>query len=245
MRSKKISLGLAGVAVAAVLAGGAARAQGDEWTFSGTFYLFASDTTTRIGPVETELSFSDALENLDLAFMGAVEASNGTWSLIADYMYTDLTFRGGSPVQGFTGSETSVTTQILTGYAAYRVFTYGTTNVDIGGGLRWFDTSTEIALTGGPVMTPRSLKDNWVDPLLMVRAQTRFGDRWVGAILADYGGFFSDSETSQLTLNVGYELTDRWTLRAGYRYIDVEQTISGVDYSFTQSGPVLGASYRF
>ncbi|WP_282022447.1 hypothetical protein [Ruegeria faecimaris] len=36
--------------------------------------------------------FGDALENLDFAYMGAFAASNGKWSFLTDYMYTDLSF---------------------------------------------------------------------------------------------------------------------------------------------------------
>ena len=235
-------------AVAALLGmgGQTALAQESDWTFQGTFYLFGSDTTTEIGPIDVDLSFSDALDNLDFAFMGAISASNGTWSFILDAMYTDLTFDGPAPGSGlvFTGTETSVTTTILSAYAAYRVYDTGTTQVDLGGGFRYYDTDTEIRLLGGPPAT-RSAADDWIDPLLMVRAQTRLADRWIGALAADYGGIESNRETSQITIDVGYELTDRWTLRGGYRYIDIQNELSGQDYRFTQSGPVFGASYRF
>lgn len=207
--------------VAALMAAPAVQAH--DWAYTGTVYLFASDTTTEIGPVETELSFADALENLDFAFMGAFEASNGTWSLITDYMRTDLSFSDGSPLAGFTGSEATVTTNILTDYVAYRVFTDGTTNIDVGAGIRWFETDAEIVLTGGSATPSQSLGDNWIDPLVMVRGQTCLGDRWVAGAILDYGGFSSDRDTVQLTVNVGYKISDRWTIRGGYRYLDVNR----------------------
>ena len=46
-----------------------------EWKYAATIYLFTPETTTAIGGVETTLSFSDALDNLDFAFMGAFEAT--------------------------------------------------------------------------------------------------------------------------------------------------------------------------
>ena len=224
-----------------------AAAQAEDWSYSGTFYLFAADTTARIGGVESELSFSDALENLDLALMGAVAATNGTWSMIVDAMYTDLSFSGPPPGGGgggFTGTETRDTTFTITAYAAYEVYEAGDTTIDLGGGLRWFDTDTSITLTG-PSPVTRSLADDWIDPVLMARVQTRFADRWVGTLIADYGGIESNRETSQLIATVGYELTDRWILRGGYRYFDVNNRIDGVDYGFKQSGPVFGATFNF
>ena len=41
------------------------------------------------GTIDTTLSFSDALENLDFAFMGVVEASKARWTLLGDFAQTN------------------------------------------------------------------------------------------------------------------------------------------------------------
>ena len=70
----------------------ASWAQLSDWSYSATIYLFTPDTEvsqeTALGTVDGTLSFSDALKNLDLAFMGTFTATNGRWSLLADYNYT-------------------------------------------------------------------------------------------------------------------------------------------------------------
>ncbi|MFA3918786.1 hypothetical protein [Ruegeria hyattellae] len=103
----------------ALCCGSAVVAQDTGWRFHGSFYIYGADTDTTIGSLESELGFSDAFDNLDLAFMGTVEARNGRWSLIADYMRTDLSFEGDTPGPVFSGAETSLKTQFFSGYAAY------------------------------------------------------------------------------------------------------------------------------
>ncbi|MEM6481164.1 MAG: porin family protein [Pseudomonadota bacterium] len=230
---------------AIALYGASAIAQEKQWKFSTTVYLFAADTTTGIGDTRTSLSFSDAVDNLDFAFSGSLAATNGKLSLIADYTYTGLTYSGGVSGPIGTTARTTLTTQFLTGYAAYRVFEVGQTSVDVGGGFRWFETDTQVSIDRPSGTSQRNLGGNWIDPLIMLRGTTNFSDKWAGSLTADYGGLFSDRETSQVTISINYELSDQWLLRAGYRYIDVSNRLSGEDYSFQQSGPVLGVSVRF
>ncbi|MCA0930386.1 porin family protein [Ruegeria profundi] len=222
-----------------------ANAQDGRWTYAASIYLFAAETTTQIGSVESKLSFSDALENLDMAFMGAFEASNDQWSFGLDYMYTNLGFTGDTPGNVFSSAETSLKTQILTGFVAYRVLENQNASVDVAGGFRYFDTETELNLVGGPPVPSVTASEDWIDPIIGVRANMRFSDRWSGTAFLDYGGFDGDSETWQVLLSADYALNENWDLRFGYRYLDVENTISGTDFSFEQSGPIFGATYRF
>jgi len=58
-----------------------ALAQESKWTYTLSFNLWLSDTAvstdTPFGVVDAELSFSDAIQDLDFAFMGTAEARNG------------------------------------------------------------------------------------------------------------------------------------------------------------------------
>ncbi len=234
------------VTTATLLGGSAAVAQDSGWSFFGSFYIYGADTDTTIGPLESELSFSDALENLDLALMGTFEARKGRWSLIADYMLTDLSFDGETPGQVFSGAETSLKTQFFTGYAAYTAYQDQSVAVDVGGGFRWFDTSSTITLVGGPTPAPSSsMSDDWFTPLIAARIRYQINDRWSAVALADYGGFRSDRETAQFLATVGYAISPSWNLRAGYRYIMVDNDEGQNRFKLSQSGPVVGVTYSF
>jgi len=234
----------------AVASANVAEAQDRAWEYNASIYLFGAQTKTStdtaLGPVRAELSFSDALENLDVAFMGAFEASNKKWSFIGDYMLTDPSFRESAPGPALSSAKASVETQIFSGYALYRVHQTSTASLDLGGGLRWFSTDTDIRLTGG---AGNGLSfgpdDSWFDPIVAARFNVSFSDRWSGAALIDYGGFESSDDTWQVLLTLGFAINEHWLLRGGYRHIEVDGEVDGADYAFEQSGPVIGATYRF
>ncbi|WP_253285072.1 hypothetical protein [Ruegeria sp. HKCCD6119] len=96
-----------------------AAAQQSDWSYEATIYLFMPETETSLstpmGTLDGTLSFSDALENLDFAFMGAFSATDGRWLILADYNYTDLSFSNSTPGPASSGLETSFTTQYLSG----------------------------------------------------------------------------------------------------------------------------------
>lgn len=236
---------------ATLLVAGPAFAQGSGWNYAASIYLFTPETTVgtttpRGRPVEGTLSFSDALSNLDFAFMGAFEASNGRWSFLADYMLNDLSFGNSTPGGIFSGVNTTFKTQILTGLAAYRVFETSTVQLDLAGGFRWFDTKASVtALPGLLPGSTTAIREDWIDPVVGARVRFDMSDRWAGTVYADYGGFSSSSETWQMLLTADYAINDSWKLRVGYRYLSIDHAVNGNDFSFKQSGPIFGATYRF
>ncbi len=224
--------------------------QQNDWNFAASLYLFAPETTvgatTPFGPVEGELSFSDAISNLDFAFMGTFEARNARWGFIADYMLNDLSFESDTPRSAFSGLNTEFKTQILNGYVTYRAYASPGVQLDFAAGFRWFDMETKFTLQSGRLPERKTtVQDDWVDPVVGARIGFKISERWSGTVFADYGGFSSGSETWQTLLTANYALNDRWDLRAGYRYLSVDHDIGGIDFSFTQSGPLFGATYRF
>lgn len=245
---KLIAKGVGGFFAVSLLASPVIAQQSD-WEFEGTIYLFTAETTTSITTpartVEGQLSFSDALSNLDFAFMGAFGASNGRWTIMMDYMYTDLSFGNPPPGPVFASVDTSLKTQILNGYVAYRVYEQPSVQFDLAAGFRWFDTKTTITLHPTPPGGSNTTDENWIDPVMGFRARFKLSDRWAATTFFDYGGFQSGDETWQALLTADYTINDNWVLRGGYRYITVDHTIGADEFSFTQSGPIFGATYRF
>ena len=221
-------------------------AQDSDWNFAASIYLFGAETDIGVGGLEGTLSFSDALSNMDMAFMGSFEANNGRWGFLADYMLTDLSFGNDTPGPAFSGLNTAMKTQIFNGYVAYRVYQAPTVNLDIAAGFRWFSTKTDMTLLPG-LSSGRttSVNENWVDPVIGVRTHFQMTEKWSGTIFADYGGFSSDSETWQVLLTANYNINENWVARIGYRQISVDHDIDGSPFSFDQSGPIFGATYRF
>ncbi|WP_233270290.1 porin family protein [Chachezhania sediminis] len=221
-----------------------ALAQSD-WNYAVSFYAFAPETTTTIRSRTAKLSFSDALENLDFAYMGYASASNGTWSFFGDYVYTDLQYTAAVGARG--GLKAVNKTQYLSGYAAYRIYRAPRAYVDLAGGFRWFktDTSLQPQFDGQSVGRKLEAVDDWIDPVVGLRAHVNLTEKWSMMALADYGGFTSDSTTWQVTANVGYAFNDNWMAWLGYREVSFDHTLNGQPFKYEQSGPLFGVTYKF
>lgn len=239
-----------GCAIALVLMAAPASAQDSPWTYDLSFNLWLSDTSvsadTPFGIVDAELSFSDAVQDLDFAFMGTFEARNGPWAVITDLLYFNLTADAPTPV-GTLFSEVSVGSKItvLSGYVAYRVHEESNVAVDLGVGLRGFFTDLDTTFVGANAPTESfGQNKDWVDPILAARLRMAFNEDWFGTLMLDAGGT-GDSNTWQALATVGYRLNDKWALQGGYRYLQAEWDTDLGQSSLEFSGPILGLTYRF
>jgi opacity protein-like surface antigen len=246
MRSTSAVLsGLAGL----VLATGSAQAQQSDWQYEGSVYLFMPKTTatasTPLGTLSGSLSFRDNLSNLDGAFMASLGASNGRWSFTLDYMLTDLSMSNPLPGPVLTGVNFSVRTQIVSGYAAYRIVDVQSLDLDLAAGFRWFDVDATLSAVPAPPGLSVALQDNWITPVVGMRAQVRFSDDWTGTAFVDYGGFRNDDNTWQVLLSADSALNENWLIRAGYRHLEFDHAAGPRSLSVRQSGPIVGVTYRF
>jgi opacity protein-like surface antigen len=239
------------LATVCALVASAASAQDTDWRYSLTAYLWTTKTgvsaeTPTGQTVDAELSFSDALDDLDFAFMGAFEARKGKLSLFTDGMYFKLSPTNDTP--GPLSDQVTVRTQmtVISGYAAYRVYEEQGVAVDLAGGFRWANLDSDVKVAGGALDgTEFNSSDDWVDPVVGVRLTTQLSEKVSASLFADYGGFSGDSTTWQAALSVAYALNENWSLRGGYRYMEFDREIDGRDFSMDQSGLLLGATYSF
>ena len=240
----------AGCAAALALTALPAAAQQGNWDYSGTFYLWVSDTTlttdTPSGEVEATLSFSDALKDLTFAFMGTVEARNGPWGIITDLQYLSLSSDGDTPV-GLEYSKVEADTKmtVLSGYLAYRVVEDPVVAFDLGAGFRAFWSEVDTTLVGAAAPTETfTNSDTYVIPVVAARLVFGFSENWTGTLFADLGSN-GDEDTGQALATLGYQLNDNWSLLGGYRYMNTQYDTSNGQTSMELYGPVIGAVYRF
>jgi hypothetical protein len=60
------------------------------------------------------------------------------------------------------------------------------------------------------------------------------------------GGFGTSSDkVLDVMAGLGYEISDRTSLFAGYRVMDVDYSKDGFVYDVNQHGPILGGVFRF
>ena len=129
-----------------------ALAQDSGWSFALSPYAWTPGLTSSVetawGTVEVEKSISDVLSDLDLAFMGAFEARNGRWSLIADLFYANLSQGRPTPLGIlFSRAEIDTEAKLLSGYAGYRVLEGGPVAVDLIGATMGMADAQGIRMT--------------------------------------------------------------------------------------------------
>ena len=245
-RAKRLAVSLL------VLLAAPVAAQDSGWSFALSPYLWApgieSSIETRFGTVGVDMSTSDVLSDLDLAFMGAFEARKGKWGLIADLFYADLSQTRATPLGVlFSRARVETTAKALSGYVAYRVSESERLSIDALAGLRVTYLEVDLSLSPGALPGQRvGVSETWVDPVIGGRARVALGGNWFATALADVGGSGGDSDlTWQVFASVGYQFDPRWSVLGGWRWFSIEHELEGLDVETDFSGPLLGLTVRF
>jgi len=232
-----------------------------DWNYRVVPYLWMyginGDATIKGVDAEVDVSFSEALENLDFAGMIHLEAHNGTWGAYLNPIYGKLSAEGeAGPID--LDVETELT--IIEFGGLYRVGEWAIGSgpnrdirVDIElGGRYWSlenELDAEIALGIGPgFATSVKQDDDWIDLIGGVRAQALLTEKTSFLLKGNIGGLGSDF-TWNLTALGGYQFTDLFALWAGYRLLDVDyEDGSGTDQFALDAqlgGPLVGFDFRF
>jgi hypothetical protein len=237
-----------------LLAAVPAHAQSSDWTYRATLYGWLAGLSSSIetprGTVSTDLSFSDILDNLDMAVFATFEAQSGDLSFIADLAYTDLGSSRDFPLgQVFSTADIDSTMTIFAGYAAYQVFEGPTGSVDLASGFRAYDLDLDVDIEGAAAPSfAFSRSQSWFDAVVGIRGTAALNDRWSVRGFADVGGF-GIGDSSDLSWQVAgilsYRINDRWSTEIAYRYLSVDKELNGRDTTLEISGPAIGISARF
>jgi hypothetical protein len=236
----------------AVLVAGQAAAQDPGWTVQGSLYGWvpglSATVTTPFGDFESEADGSGALSALDMAFMGTIEARKGRWGFIGDLLYADLSNETDAPFgRRFEEAALETTTTAFSGYAVYRAYQSDSAIVDAGAGFRVFDLGLDLGLRSADSRPDygASESETWAVPLVAVRLILPLTESWFATAFADGGMTSSDTSTWQVFASVGYRFNERWSTQIGWRYMDIEKELGGLDTSLGLSGPLIGVSARF
>ncbi len=91
-----------------------------------------------------------------------------------------------------------------------------------------------------------SANKDWLDPILGVRAQWNFNDKWFLAGKSDIGGFGVGSDLDwTIQATVGYHFTPNVSAELGYRYLHTDYSDGAFTYDLAQAGIYTGLNFRF
>jgi len=232
----------------------------DQWEYEATIYLWTPDIhITSQSNTDTDVSFNQIYQNLDMAAMGTIGARKGKWSLLLDTVYMDLSGSdGGSHSVRDINTiltfdvDASVTTSVTTLTGGYNVFDEDGTRFDLIAGARylWVDVDLKVKgkLTGDDLPDDArklnaSGSDDALDAIVGGRGQYGFNESWYLPYYLDFGGGQSKL-TYQAMAGVGYKFG--WgDVTAAYRYLGYKFGSDYVIKDLTIDGPVFGATFRF
>ncbi|CAG36991.1 conserved hypothetical protein [Desulfotalea psychrophila LSv54] len=227
----------------------------DQWIFHLTPYSWLAGqrgtvaTLPELPPADIDIDFyDDVLDNLNGALMLVGEVRQGRVGVVLDISYIDI--ESEEPLSSSYFSQVSSTTKtwMVSTAAFYRLFEADKEFLDLLAGIRYWSVESGLTLTGG-THGPKcfSNREEWVDPILGLKGLTVLGDSnffLIGNFLI--GGFGVESDFMwDATLNLGYAWTETFSTTIGYRYLDVDYQKDDFLYDVSQSGPIIGFSWRF
>lgn len=232
---------------------GAGAPAGDDWHFRLAPYLWMAalegDVATLSGlpTVDVDASFSDILEDLDLALMLAGELRYRRAGLLLDLAYLDLSTDESTPGPLFGEVELETRTFFATLAPFYRALDAERGVLDLFAGMRVWSIDTELVFEPG-LLARRETDDDetWVDPLVGARGSLRLLDSLSVSAAGDVGGFGAASESTwQLLGTLDFRAWERVAIRAGYRHLEVDYDHGGFVWDVALSGPIVGVAIDF
>ena len=244
-----------------VLAGGlaaspaAAAESGEEkdWHFHVTPYVWMAslegDAAVIAGlpEVEVDASFSDILENTDFTLMGIAELRYKRVGVAVDMVSLKLTMDERTPGQLYNGVRVKSETFFTTAAAFYRFIAEERGTLDVYAGARLWRIDSSFEFRPGALAKRRASDDDvWADPILGARGNIQLAGPLSFSANADLGGFGAASDlTWQLMGSLDYSMSDWFTLRVGYRHLDVDYEHGDFLWDVAMSGPIVGLNFRF
>lgn len=203
----------------------------------------------RAPSLDIEKSFSDVWHSLRAAAFLNTWLRRDRYVLNSDLLYVNTRESevvGGLPLVG--AAEGTMDTRLFMGtlQGGYRFYDSEQASLDALAGFSFWDIRSRAHLRIAGRSRHHQESFNWVDPMVGLRAFYRFNPELSTQAQIHVGGFNVGSRLSyQATLTLNYDLSENFSLTAGYKMLDVNYRRSGQIFDAHLSGPVLGLSWRY
>ena len=225
----------------------------DGWHFAFTPYIWFAGVHGTAGAlghdVSVHASFSDIFNYLNIGAMGVFETRYKRVLMPVDFMWMKLSDEKGIPITDDVDSvKATMRETMLTPKIGYRIADGKKVKVDALFGFRYWHLNTELrAFAGGnQIGSGISQSANWADAVAGGRIILALSPKAFVAIGGDAGGADARSDY-QVGGLLGYKISRRWDLLAGYRYLHVNYRPNGnaqFVYDVNMPGMVVGATYN-
>ena len=241
---------IAGTAVGAILTAATAApalAAEKEWEFEIAPYLWGvaidGDAVVRGQPVSIDASFSDLLDATEIAGGILMRGERNHWVFWtqADYFALSTDELDNPPENGRLDTDT---TMLTVGFGREFESSNGRRSLDVLIGGRYLEFKNTLRF---PTLGTFVSDNNYTDPVIILRPSFRISERWRLNPTFSYGTGGDSESTYELQPQVQFDMTDRWSLRFGYRklYYDIENDSNANAFDGSFAGPIIGVSGTF
>ena len=225
---------------------------GGQWEYSlSPLFLWAQGIQgdSSIGPTTAplDISFKDALSNLEATFTIHGEMKRDALTLFAEYQYVDL----GPEAEGPMDIELDVGFKDTIAELGVGYWVFGTDRTDweVIGGARYTKQKLDVSVKNGPDLL--KVDEDWWVGFFGGRMSAKLSKNWTFIGRADFG--VGAGETNRIWNLVGmfdYRFKDWGSVFAGYKYMnyDYDNGESGFGryaYDASQQGPLVGLNFHW
>jgi hypothetical protein len=220
----------------------------NDWHLAIAPYLWFPGVHGTVGALGHEASIDaspgDLLSHFRFGLMGLVEARHKQLLLPIDIVWVRLGDDKALPAFGLGAitANAKASVFILTPKIGFRVLDEDKIKFDGLMGFRYWHLGQNLHFNPSILGLDFSGSQNWVDPLVGGRLQINLTPKVDATIAGDVGGWGVGSQLDyQVVGLLGYKIKPRWTLQAGYRYLDVNYRSRTV-FDVATSGVLFGVS---
>ena len=206
------------------------------------FLLPSMNGSSGVGPINAsvDVSTKQVLDNLNIGFLGYVEASKGDFAFGIDTNYMNLDATPNAQRVNADVGQLAVQPMLF-----YRLGP----SFELMAGARFNRITVELQ-SQLPIIGDRKATQKWTDPIVGFRFQSPVAGNFGFGLLANIGGFGIGSDISyQVRPMVNFDISSSISIDAGYQwaYMDYKtgEGLRRFSYDVMTTGPILGVSFRF
>lgn len=219
------------------------------WHFAVSPYLWFAGTHGTVGALfhntSVHASAGDLLSHLNVGAMGAAEANYKRLVLSGDLVWVRISDSKALPAVGLGALSADVRLGqfFWTSKVGYRLVDQEKFKIDATTGVRYWHLGSKLSFNPSRLGLNSSGSKDWVDPLVGGRIQTPLSKKVELNVVGDVGGWGTGSQLEyQVAGLLGYKLCPKWTVQAGYRYLDVNYRNRGFTFDTATSGVLFGTT---
>jgi hypothetical protein len=221
------------------------------WHLALSPYLWFAGAHGTVGALGRDVSIhaspGDLLSHFNIGLMGAAEARHNRFLLDGDMLWIRISDSKALPFPalGAISADARVGQFIWTSKVGYRLINHEKIKADANVGVRYWHLGQKLSFNPSLLGINFNGSQSWADIVVGGRVQLPVGKKTTIDLLGDVGGWNATAKQDyQFATILGYKLSPKWTMLAGYRYLDVDYRASpGVVYYMVTSGAVIGVTW--